>query len=430
MIWRLNPQHAKLLNLRIWYTIRKDNNRTNQFLDTHDLQWVDWSNSTDPYLTYNYVSVLNTTGNWVVYWEIYWKDCDEVALVNDDGNAPREVGMISGTADTTCPDDGNAVAINLTDKVMDSPPELNSARRDTCVVTTNSTSTSTTPDLCRVSINADTMASITAERREALRNPLRALPSDRPDDCPERKKNEGAQQLAVLGVSGFLVAFGLVPGAPGTAEPDTYGRISNCVMSIVKGSGSGSIKIAYFEGYCLSRESYTFIIDAGHACDEDKDLSDYLDSNTMEATGVCVDNRQYYLAYPDGKATEFPCVRVNDVGPCVTICTDNQFSAPEGIKYISSENDYYGITTSDLVKGSVRTWIGNGRENGASVADPTNDGTLSDLMDIDVTTPGSLIIKGWDELQGAQAEEKGQLMGGRKQDAAGFPGGQEVQESY
>lgn len=50
-------------------------------------------------------------------------------------------------------------------------------------------------------------------------------------------------------------------------------------------------------------------------------------------------------------------------------------SALKGIEYISDGNNYNGITKTELVKGSVRTWIGNGRENGASVADPTNEGT-------------------------------------------------------
>ncbi|GIK06329.1 hypothetical protein Aspvir_001976 [Aspergillus viridinutans] len=43
-------------------------------------------------------------------------------------------------------------------------------------------------------------------------------------------------------------------GAPGTAKPGTYGCISNCGMDVVRGSGSGGVKIAYYEGYCLSRQ--------------------------------------------------------------------------------------------------------------------------------------------------------------------------------
>ncbi|KAK3312158.1 hypothetical protein B0H66DRAFT_578425 [Apodospora peruviana] len=43
-------------------------------------------------------------------------------------------------------------------------------------------------------------------------------------------------------------------GAPGSAEPDTYGCISNCGMDIVKGDGGGAIRVGYFEGYSMGRE--------------------------------------------------------------------------------------------------------------------------------------------------------------------------------
>lgn len=43
-------------------------------------------------------------------------------------------------------------------------------------------------------------------------------------------------------------------GAPGTAKPDTYGCISNCGTDVVKGDGSGAIKLGYFEGYNLGRK--------------------------------------------------------------------------------------------------------------------------------------------------------------------------------
>ncbi|KAK1826535.1 hypothetical protein QBC39DRAFT_396776 [Podospora conica] len=42
-------------------------------------------------------------------------------------------------------------------------------------------------------------------------------------------------------------------GPPGTAKAGTYGCISNCGLDIVKGTGTGAIKLAYFQGYGLSR---------------------------------------------------------------------------------------------------------------------------------------------------------------------------------
>ncbi|RHZ62527.1 hypothetical protein CDV55_107110 [Aspergillus turcosus] len=195
-----DPQSAELLNLRIFYDIRKDSDRNNQTALTHDLRWANWSSSADPYLAYRFVRDLNTTGNWSVAWELYWQSCDEEALANRDkkvlpsdhdggvfehyyswvqrftidDSAPKEVDLVAATANATCPEDRNAIMINVTDTTMHSPPGLNSAGRDTCVVTANSTSsaTRTTPDPCRVAINEDTAASMAAAHQKLLCDPL------------------------------------------------------------------------------------------------------------------------------------------------------------------------------------------------------------------------------------------------------------------
>lgn len=43
-------------------------------------------------------------------------------------------------------------------------------------------------------------------------------------------------------------------GPPGTAKKGTYGCISNCGIDIVKGTGNGAIRLAYFQGYGLGRK--------------------------------------------------------------------------------------------------------------------------------------------------------------------------------
>jgi hypothetical protein len=43
-------------------------------------------------------------------------------------------------------------------------------------------------------------------------------------------------------------------GPPGTAETGTYGCISNCGVDVVKGTGTGAIKLAYFQGYGMGRQ--------------------------------------------------------------------------------------------------------------------------------------------------------------------------------
>jgi len=59
---------------------------------------------------------------------------------------------------------------------------------------------------------------------------------------------------------------------------------------------------------------------------------------------------------------------------------------------LDGKDTFSGITKEDLIKGSVRTWTLNGRKNGAEVADPTNDGTMDNVLDLDVTTPGFIRI--------------------------------------
>ncbi|THC88729.1 hypothetical protein EYZ11_011829 [Aspergillus tanneri] len=170
------------------------------------------------------------------------------------------------------------------------------------------------------------------------------------------------------------------------SEPRETGNVKNELRA--------NIQKCFF-GYSIPAlwqvsKAYAFIIDAGHGCDEGKQLSNYLDDDTMDATGACVDGRQYYLAYPDGDAVECHCV-YHDGGHCERVCVDNKFSAPPGLDSLGNGN-FGGITRDDLIKGSVRTWMKNGKENGGGFADPTNEGTIDNLMDVDVTTPGFMRI--------------------------------------
>ncbi|EDP47446.1 conserved hypothetical protein [Aspergillus fumigatus A1163] len=195
----LDPQSAELLNLRISYDIRKNNNRNNQTTLTHDLHWANWSSSADPYLTYQYVRTLNTTGNCDHdggVFEHYYSWWQHFTI---DDSALKKVDLVAATANATCPGDRNAIAINVTDTTMHSPPGLNSAGRDTCVVTatTTASATRTTPDPCRVAIDADAEASMAAVHQKLLCDHLKN--SNPPEVCPAEEN--GAQQLAALGVA-------------------------------------------------------------------------------------------------------------------------------------------------------------------------------------------------------------------------------------
>ncbi|KAF1835102.1 glycoside hydrolase [Decorospora gaudefroyi] len=135
-------------------------------------------------------------------------------------------------------------------------------------------------------------------------------------------------------------------------------------------------------------KAYAFIIDSGDGCDGNN-IGKYMDDDTMTLTGSCVDGKKYYLATPEG---DFEiCQDVCDGGSHChpQSCRNNKFSAPKGVDYLGG--NFGGITKNDL-KGGVRTWVSNGRKNGAPMADLTNSGTMSNLLDLDVTTPGFIRI--------------------------------------
>ncbi|RYO82101.1 hypothetical protein DL762_006788 [Monosporascus cannonballus] len=132
-------------------------------------------------------------------------------------------------------------------------------------------------------------------------------------------------------------------------------------------------------------KTYAFVIDSGASCDG-RPLGKYLADSTADETGVCYQGRRYYLVHPDGEARPCKCVRLTDVGPCQTVCRDNKFSVPVGLGDLGR---FGGVTKEDLVIGSVRTWLQNGKTNGGGVVDPINNGAArNDLLNMDITTPG------------------------------------------
>ncbi|PYI01818.1 hypothetical protein BO78DRAFT_455453 [Aspergillus sclerotiicarbonarius CBS 121057] len=205
-----NPQSAELLNLYISYDIRKSNDINDQITLTQDLRWVNWSGSADPYLAYQYVRNRITTGPWfeaLAYkygGGVFNHHSSGLQFFTIDDIPPKEVDLVAATANATCPGDRNAIAIDVTNITMQSPPEVNTAGRDTCVVTGNSTASTTRPSLdpCRVAIDEDSAASMASAHHTQLCDGLNP-----PDDCP--KEENAAQQSAVLGISCFLAALGV-----------------------------------------------------------------------------------------------------------------------------------------------------------------------------------------------------------------------------
>ncbi|KAK4246406.1 glycoside hydrolase [Corynascus novoguineensis] len=129
-------------------------------------------------------------------------------------------------------------------------------------------------------------------------------------------------------------------------------------------------------------QTYAFVLDSGAGCGEKKALQNYLEDETMDATGVCVDGRQYYLVAPIGDSKT--CDWVNGMWDCTL---NSKFSAPPGLNRLGGDFGY--LTKEDFVKGSVRTYIKNGKRNtGGGMPDLADPFVVSNLIDMDFTTPG------------------------------------------
>ncbi|CAK7233354.1 hypothetical protein SCUCBS95973_008566 [Sporothrix curviconia] len=125
---------------------------------------------------------------------------------------------------------------------------------------------------------------------------------------------------------------------------------------------------------------YPFVIDSGYTCDTPLDANlasaSKLSLDVAQASMARYDNEIYFLvySYSEGGFLNTPTFQ-----PC------------PGLDALNSSN-FGGLSTYDLVAGSVRTYQQNGNQNGGAPVDLTNTGSLSDLFDADVTTPGYVRI--------------------------------------
>ncbi|KAL7803464.1 hypothetical protein V8C44DRAFT_276130 [Trichoderma aethiopicum] len=111
-----------------------------------------------------------------------------------------------------------------------------------------------------------------------------------------------------------------------------------------------------------------FVVDSGSPCGTINPLTEYMTEATQEATYSCHNGSLYYLVYPGDDRHGY-------------------FTAPPGLDGIAK--GFWGnLTVSDLIAGSVNTYVANGNTNGGPPANTQNRQTLQDLADQDITTPG------------------------------------------
>ncbi|KAJ5647452.1 hypothetical protein N7490_003824 [Penicillium lividum] len=215
-----NPELARYLNPGLSYTLWNLDDFDEGASLYHDLRWVNWTGQT-PYFAHEYSSLFNRTGRWQVTWSLSWQSCDENGFKSDparmvsntstlstffttQSSAPK-VDLVADTANKTCPGK-HGVVIDVTNKTMQVPWYVSwdggAYTNDTCAVVASSNSTSTpTPDACRVHIDKTVVASMEASLQARLCSGLNP-----PSDCPEDES--AAQRLTVGIISCLLGAFG------------------------------------------------------------------------------------------------------------------------------------------------------------------------------------------------------------------------------
>lgn len=145
---------------------------------------------------------------------------------------------------------------------------------------------------------------------------------------------------------------------------------------------------------------YPFIIDSGAACGTSNPITKYMTEDVQGKTGVCYNNRIYFVAMVEGDPQE--CDQIS--------CEDRKFVAPTGLAGLNGK-DYGGLTRDDIVAGAMRTYVQNGLKNGAAPGsvDLDNSDDADALYNMDVTTPGFIALpvcspvvawKSWDATTG------------------------------
>lgn len=72
-------------------------------------------------------------------------------------------------------------------------------------------------------------------------------------------------------------------------------------------------------------------------------------------------------------------------------CNPTYFTAPPGLDSLGGGN-WGGITLQDLIEGSVNTYAANGNSNGGSIPNPLDHGTLTALIEQNITAPGYISL--------------------------------------
>ncbi|KAK4246407.1 hypothetical protein C7999DRAFT_42179 [Corynascus novoguineensis] len=177
---------------------------------------VNWT-SNEPNFVYTiFPNTFATEGSWTIIWDLGWTSCK----VEDDGlihgdivgkhttrlssfvmkKGGKPVDLVAITANNKTCTETLGVALNVTNTTAYISPHnrpqtflSSDSKLETCVLVATSTPTPTT-NPCLIKIDSS------AKAKQCILDPT--------PDCPDRREENAAQQLAVAGATCFAVAFG------------------------------------------------------------------------------------------------------------------------------------------------------------------------------------------------------------------------------
>ncbi|KAI0111992.1 hypothetical protein F4814DRAFT_424395 [Daldinia grandis] len=216
-----NPQLAEPLDLGFQWDIYKGDQPVTDgpfSSGSKDLQWVNFSNISDPYFVYTYTKKLNFEDSWWMRWEVVWGNCSKTLSTIDpvEISFSRRTNVIDFTtkngakqldlATVNMPDDdtcGNVtdthIALNLTG-VLDTPRPSQYDGREICAVLAPPSNVTAPPPTrtCGAEVGASAASSISAAITSRVcagfpTDPNVACPSESPSKATRGK---GAQLLA------------------------------------------------------------------------------------------------------------------------------------------------------------------------------------------------------------------------------------------
>ncbi|KAH0499605.1 hypothetical protein TgHK011_006785 [Trichoderma gracile] len=166
---------------------------------------------------------------------------------------------------------------------------------------------------------------------------------------------------------GSMIANGHLLECNGTSPADGYDSTSQLESFIQKAFYAFAIPALW-----TVSGTNAFVVDSGYPCGTVNPLTRYMTEDTQEATYSCHNGSLYYLVYPGGDS-------------------HSHFTAPPGLDGLT-KGLWGNLTLSDLIAGSVNTYVANGNANGGPSANPQDQQTLQDLANHDITTPGFITL--------------------------------------